>query len=493
MPAYTMLEPPKIESVLDRTIPVEMHQSQTEPKTVNPALISKTLLPKEERIEQEDDASFWQILGDDRMSTPTSSSEFEIGNGLMGDGPSILDYHMEMEHIPGFATLQPMRSAPTTSSYISNICESQAGSSLETSYAGKFDDPTAGQIEGRELSHTPESQKPLLINESPMELNSESSQPPKSVPRTSIVDRNGSPRLMAQSVKSKIAPQFDLDGEKGNEETTSDTETSISESEREFWTGPKSEGYMCTRFARDMFLEYGIEMENLTGCHLWPPHPGQKHQSSLSPEDTADGTNSEKASTTRPSSSQRTIDERALGCAPPKNHGIDQSFRTDISGSTQPASKSHQYSTTDDHDDMEWISTLQVAQKDVHHLLQQTNSVSRKFLFVTGSVLTGFSICLLSWRQKRPRSVEFWRSTERGAVGSLMIYSRRKKHECSYTGSKCKLSRNSMQIYVKTWFVDYRSLTVGYNKGQSERKGDIIGYIYYFKGDTIIRIVIGRS
>ncbi|KXG54226.1 DAHP synthetase I/KDSA [Penicillium griseofulvum] len=374
MPVYTVLEPPKIESVLDRTIPVEMHQSQTELKTVNPALISKTLLPKEEKIEQEDDASFWQILGDDRMSTPTSSSEFEIGNGLMGDGPSILDYHMEMEHIPGFATLQPMRSAPTTSSYVSNICESQAGSSLETSNAGKFDDPTAGQIEGRELSHTPESQKPLLTNVSPMELNSESSQPPKSVPKTSIVDRNGIPRLMPQSVKSMIAPQFDLDGEKGHEETTSDTETSISESEREFWTGPKSEGYMCTRFARDMFLEYGIQMENLTGGNLWPPHPGQKHQPSLSPGDTADGANSDKASTTRPSSSQRTIDERALGCAPSKNHGLDQSFRTDISGSTQPPSKSHQSSTTGDHDDMEWISNLQVAQKDAHHLLQQTNS-----------------------------------------------------------------------------------------------------------------------
>ncbi|KAJ5447254.1 DAHP synthetase I/KDSA [Penicillium cf. griseofulvum] len=374
MPIDTVLEPPKIESVMDRTIPVEMHQSQTESKTVNPALTTKTLLPKEETIGQGDDASFWQILGDDRLSTPGSSPEFETGNGLMGDGPSILDYHMEMEHILGFATLQPIRSASTTSSHVSNICESQAGSSLETSNAGKFDNLTAGQIEGRELSHTPESQKPLLTNESPMELNSTSSQPPKSVPKTSIVDSNGSPRLMPQSGKSMVAPQFDLDFEKGHEETTTDTDTSLSEYDRELWTGSKDEGFMWTRFQRDMFLEYGIQTENLARSHPWPPHPRQKHQPSLSQEDTADGANSEKASTTRPSSSQRTIDERALGGAPSKIHGLDQSFRTDTSGSTQPASKPHQSSTTGDHDDMEWISTLQVAQKDAHHLLQQTNS-----------------------------------------------------------------------------------------------------------------------
>lgn len=52
-----------------------------------------------------------------------------------------------------------------------------------------------------------------------------------------------------------------------------------------------------------------------------------------------------------------------------------------------------------------------------------------------------------------------------------MTCSRRKKHECSYTGNKCNLSRNNMQIYVKTWFVDCRSSTVGCNKGQSERRG----------------------
>ncbi|CAI7651424.1 unnamed protein product [Penicillium glandicola] len=369
----TLLDPQKVESILGRTIPVEMHQNQTEPKTVNPALIATTLSPKEEQIEQAADATFWEILGDDRLSTTASSSEFEINRGLMVDGPSILDYHMEMEHIPGFASLQPMRSAPDTSSHATNICESTVDSSSETSNVGKFDDLTAGRTEGGGSSHTPESQKPLLTNESLMELNSASPQPPKSAPKTSIVDDNGSPRLMPQSAKSMVAPQFDLDGEKDHEET-SVTNTSPSEydrSSRSISTESKYEGLMWTKFQRDMFLEYGIQTENLERSHPWPPP--KKHQPSFSQEDTADGANSGKTSTNGPSSSQRTIDERALGGSPSKNHGLDQSFRTDVSASIQPAAKPHQSSTMGDHD-MEWISTLQVAQKDAHDLLQQTNS-----------------------------------------------------------------------------------------------------------------------
>ncbi|KAJ5705321.1 hypothetical protein N7536_001010 [Penicillium majusculum] len=353
-----------------------MHQNQTEPKTVNPALIAKTLPPKEEQMQQVDDADFWKLLGDDRLSTTASSSEFESGRGLMGVGPSILDYHMEMEHIPGFATLQPMRSEPTTSSYATNLCESQADSSSEPSNVGKFDDLTAGRIEGHGSSHTPESQKPLLTNEFLMGLNSVSPEPPKSVLKTSIVDSNGSPRLMPQSAKSMVVPQLDLDGEKGHEETTSITETSLSEYDRDscsLSTESKYEGVMWTKFQRDMFLEYGIQTEKLERSHPWPPP--KKHHPSLSQEGTADGAKFEKASAIGRSSSQRTLDERALGDAPSKNHGyLDQSFRTDISASTQPAAKSHQASTVDGHDDMEWIPTLQVAQKDAHHLLQQTNS-----------------------------------------------------------------------------------------------------------------------
>ncbi|KAJ5607821.1 hypothetical protein N7537_004440 [Penicillium hordei] len=376
MPIETVLALPAIESVPGRTILIEMHQNQTEPKTVNPALIAKTLPPKEEPMQQADDAGFWKLLGDDRLTTTASSSEFESGRGLMGAGPSILDYHMEMEHIPGFATLQPMRSEPTASSHVTNLCESQADSSSEPSNVGKFDDLTAGRIDGHGSSHTPESQKRLLNNESLMELNSTSPEPPKSVPKTSIVDSNGSPRLMPQSAKSMVVPQLDLDGEKAHEETTSVTDISPSEYDGDscsLSTESKYEGVMWTKFQRDMFLEYGIQTEKLERSHQWPPL--KKHHPLFSQEDTADGAKFEKASTIGRSSSQRTLDERALGDAPSKNHGyLDQSFRTDISASTQPAGKSHQASTVDGHDDMEWISTLQVAQKDAHHLLQQTNS-----------------------------------------------------------------------------------------------------------------------
>ncbi|KAG0157186.1 hypothetical protein PDIDSM_4371 [Penicillium digitatum] len=376
VPTGVLLNPPDIDSVLDGIILLETHQDQTEPKTVNASLITKTLPPNEDQIEQADDASFWKLLGEDRLSTPAGSSELETGRGLLGDGPSILDYHMEMEHIPGFATLQPMRSEPTISSRATNICESQADSSSEPSNVGKLNDFTAGRIEGHGSGHTPESQKPLPRHQSHVELNSASPVPPKAVPKTSIVDSNGSPRLMPQLAKSMFVTQFNLDGEKSPEETTSVADTSPSEHDRDLYsisTESKYEGLMWTKFQRDMFLEYGIQMEKLERSHSWPPP--EKDNPSFSQEGTADRTKIEKPSTVGPSSSQRTLDERALGDAPSKNHGdLDQSFRTEISASTQPAAKSHQSFTVGDPDDLEWISTLQVAQKDAHHLLQQTNS-----------------------------------------------------------------------------------------------------------------------
>lgn len=374
IPASMILGLPQVECVTNKMVPVEMDQRQAEPEIVNPALVDKTLLPKIEQMELVDDAKFWESLDTDKLSAGQSSSEFDIGRGLIDNGPSILDYHMDMEYLSGFAALQPIRSGPTTSSHVTNICDSRANTSSETSNVGKVDDLAAVQLDERGFSQTPESQKPLLTDEALMKLNSQSPQHSKSVPKTSIVDSNGSPRLMPQSAKSMTA----LDGGMYDEEKTSTTDSNPSEYDRassDVFTESRFEGTVWTKFQRDMFVQYGIQMAELKKCHPWPPH--SRKPPSFSQEDTADGANFEKASTVGSSSSQETIDERALGDVPSKNHGqLDQSFRTEISGSTQPADTSHLSSTTGDHDSMDWISTLQVAQKDAHNLLHQTNSVS---------------------------------------------------------------------------------------------------------------------
>ncbi|KAJ5787675.1 DAHP synthetase I/KDSA [Penicillium paradoxum] len=364
------------ECITDRAIPVEASHPQPELKTVNPALIEKTHPQKTEQMEMTYGPPFWKSPSPIKISSGPSSLGLNAGRDLMNDGPSILDYHMDMEHIPGFAALQPTRSGLDTSSHITNICDSQANTPSETSNLERVDDLTTAQIQGQGFSQTPDSQKPLLTNEVSMKLNSQSPQPPKSIPKTSIVDKNGSPRLVPQSAKTTTAPHLALDGVKGDEGPTNVTDTSASEYDRgssDDSTESTDEGLPWTKFQRDIFLEYGIETEKLRRSQPWPPHP--RHRPSFSQEDTADGAISEKASTSEPSSSQQTIDERGLGDAPSKDYeNLDQSLRTEIPGSTESGGKSHVPSTTGDLSPMEWICTLQVAQMDAHNLLKQTNS-----------------------------------------------------------------------------------------------------------------------
>lgn len=316
--------------------------------------------------------SFLDSLGHSERSSTGYSSDMESDRGLMDDGPSILDYHMETEHLSGFAALQPIRSGPTTSSQVTKPCESQTPSSSETSALGKNIDSTAARIERRESSHTPESQKPLLPHGTAVTENcSPSPHQPKSASRTTIVDRNGSPRLLPQSAKTVLPLQVDVDREPSYEPRVTDTSPSqYGRSSSEHSTESQYEGVIWTKFQRDMFLAYGIETEKMARSLPWPPQP--KHQPSFSEDVTVDGASSDRASPMGPHSSERTIEERGLGA--PLDQQFDRSFRTEMSESAQSDMKSHRSS---DEDPMEWISTLQVAQKDAHNLLSQTNAVRR--------------------------------------------------------------------------------------------------------------------
>ncbi|KAJ5143251.1 uncharacterized protein N7515_002038 [Penicillium bovifimosum] len=360
----------KIERELDRTMPVETHQHRAEPETVNPALLHKALSPKMQDMNRTHETNL--LDSDQTKRSPTHcSSDYEIGRSLIDTGPSILDYHLEMENISGFAALQPLRSEPTTPSHVSNICESPANSSSGSPNVENLADFATSRIEERECSHTSESQKPLLRNDALIELILESPQPPKSGLKTSIVDSNGSPRLMTQSAKSMTAPRLGLKGERCDEDEASLVNASTSEYDRdlsEVSVESRYERRLWTKFQRDMFMQYGIKTTRLEKSP-WPPHPMQPP--SYSQRDTARKEASRETSLTNGgSSSQRTMDERALGGVPAREHGhLDQSFRTEMSATTENL----QRSTTDDPDPSEWISSLQVAQKDAHNLLRQTN------------------------------------------------------------------------------------------------------------------------
>lgn len=373
-----ILKKQPFDQVATKTVSVQEPHSQVHVEMINPALIESALPHNMERMKLTHGMEFWRSLDQTEIRSRQSSSEIEIGRGLTYDGPSILDYHMGMEHVSGFSALQPMRSGPNTSSHVTNICDSQANTS-ETSNKAHFEEFTTLQSQGRGFSQTPDSQKPLLANETLMKLDSHSPHPPKSMPKTSIVDRNGSPRLGPQLVKSMADPQLEVDEDKIDRKATGVAENSPGEYDRgssDASTESGSGEITCTKFQRDILLEYGIDTEKLQRSQ-WPPHSRQRL--SFSQENTADGANSEKASTIGSTSSQQMINERSLGDVTSKTHGnVDQSIHTEMLGSTQAQDRS--YHTTGDHDTMEWISTLQVAQNEAHNMLKQTNSVSRRCL-----------------------------------------------------------------------------------------------------------------
>jgi hypothetical protein len=381
-PIQAALKPAEIERVPEGRVSVGSRQHQVKSETIKPP--SPVITNKTKEAEEIDATggmatwgSFLESLGHSSRSSTEDCSDIELGRGLMDDGPSILDYHMGTEHLSGFEALQPIRSGPTTSSQLTKPCESPAPTSSDTSIAGKTIDPTAVCIEKHKSSHTPESQKPLLPNDTLTEFNYASPQHSKSISKASIVDRNGSPRLVPQSNRSTVALQLDLDGEPIYEEEARIADISPSEYDRsqsEPSTEGKYDSVIWTKFQRDMFKAYGIETDRLPKSHPWPPQT--KHQQpSFSQEETVDGANPHKGSATGPTSSQQTIEERGLGVQ--TSGKLDRSFCSEISGSAQPDMQSHRSS---DEDPMDWTSTLQAAQKDAYNLLHQTNAVSSAYL-----------------------------------------------------------------------------------------------------------------
>jgi hypothetical protein len=371
-PAYSLAEEPTRMLEVDRvqdTKPVEKRKYQA---NLDPFSELSIVQSHESKIGK-DLAQIWESLS----STHGDSSEFEVGRGLMGNQPSILDYHMEMEHLPGFAALQPNRSLPnTTSSQVTNPFPSQEDTSSVASNAQmttKIQEITTASAQGPEYTHTPESQKPLLTNEALMELDS-SPKPPKSVPKTSIVDSNGSPRLMPRQTKNADVPQLDLEDGPNHKEEIRVPDTSLSQYSRsscDLATEDTYESLVWTKFQRDMFLEYGIETEKLKQTRLDPRPMSVSHPPSLPKEGTADAVDADRAST----SSQRTIDDtKAKATASEKCGPIDRPWAHNAPKVPRPDIEPQPSTTA--RDPMEWITALGVAQKNAHDLLQETNLVS---------------------------------------------------------------------------------------------------------------------
>ncbi|KAJ6008839.1 hypothetical protein N7522_003855 [Penicillium canescens] len=373
-PAYSLAEEPmrmlEVDRVQDDTKPVEKRKYQANLDPFSELSIVQSHESKIENAQQTGLTQIWESLS----STHGDSSEFEVGRGLVGDQPSILDYHMEMEHLPGFAALQPNRFLPNTSSQVTKPFLSQEDTSSEVSNAkitAEIQEITTASAQGHEYTHTPESQKPLLTNVALMELDS-SPKPPKSVPKTSIVDSNGSPRLMPRQTKNADVPQLELeDGPDHKEEirVPDTSQSQYSHSSCDLATEDTYESLVWTKYQRDMFLEYGIETERLKQTRLDPRPMSVSHPPSLPQEGTADAVDTDRALTSSP----RTInDKKAKATASEKCGPIDRLWAHNAPELPRPDIEPQPSTTA--RDPMEWITALGVAQKNAHDLLHETNS-----------------------------------------------------------------------------------------------------------------------
>jgi hypothetical protein len=356
----------------DDTKPAEKPEDQAKPDPAGAISIDKSYQHEPEITQQTDLTQLCESLS----STNGDSSDFEVGRGLVGDQPSILDYHMETEHLSGFAALQPIRSQHSTSTQATDRFPSQGDTS-----SGASDEETAAKIrkvttesaQGREHTHTPESQKHLLTNEALMELDS-SEKPPKSLPKTSIVDSNGSPRLIPKKTKNADVPQLDLEDDPVHREEIRVTDTSRSQYSRsscDLSTEDTYDSVVWTKYQRDMFLEYGIDTDKLKQTRLDPrPMPVSRYPLSAFPKGTTDAIDADRAS----SSSQRTTRDK-MNSTEPENPGpIDRGWGQETP--TLPGPDKESQPSTAAHDSMEWITALQVAQNHAQDLLHETNSVS---------------------------------------------------------------------------------------------------------------------
>ncbi|KAJ5115318.1 hypothetical protein NUU61_001077 [Penicillium alfredii] len=222
--------------------------------------------------------------------------------------------------------------------------------------------------------HTPESQKPLLAETTTMKTNDSCLKAPRTVPRNSIVDYNGSPRLA-------FPPHLEAD-RAHSEIDTSSSEYNGSPDGSSPRKSTESD-LMWTKFQRDMFLEYGIDTQDMKHNEPRPWHKNPEHEAPLSSNSTstgkttsAVGLNHEKTSVAAPVSSQRTIEGKHAEPEEMPAPEVSTMASTEVPAPDRPQLGPRYSSSGEISDPLEWITTLQAAQKNAHATLLETNQLA---------------------------------------------------------------------------------------------------------------------
>lgn len=278
---------------------------------------------------------------------------------------------------------------------------SKADISSQTSSAAKTDRQDTLLTHDNQSQNTPESEKPLLAKETPLEFI------PLSMPRSIIVDHNGSPRITTNGNKNMFQMQSPLEGDQMWSTEMADASSSDygqnSDMDSPGYT-PESQR-TWSKFHRDIVAEYGIDTEQLIregdrpislkkvfesdtatcGTSLddrqhtkklletrLTTTPRRENDTAAEPRARI---HHDKASATAATASPGPIDEVGLGIRQHADDRREDTLPSRTSDPSQPTLEPHPLLVQDDANGMEWISALQTAQRSAHDLLLETNQV----------------------------------------------------------------------------------------------------------------------
>ncbi|KAJ5290669.1 uncharacterized protein N7443_010922 [Penicillium atrosanguineum] len=282
----------------------------------------------------------------------------------------------------------------------SQFTGSKADTLSQSSSAAKADRQATFTIHENQSQNTPESEKPLLTKETPLESR------PRWIPRSILVDRNGSPRLANQGDKNIQTP-FLIDERMGSIDLTgvSSSSSDYDQSSEMYSPGYTPESQRTwSKFHRDMVAEFGINTEQLLHDGDRPTSLSKAFVSETARCGTShtDRQYTEKLLETRPMITPQRADDTSAGTRTYIDHErtstIAATFSTDstdevglcgrdrahdrlgdpslsrTSGPSYPGLEPSRSLVQDDANGVEWISALQTAQRSAHDLLQQLST-----------------------------------------------------------------------------------------------------------------------
>jgi hypothetical protein len=310
------------------------------------------------------------------------------GDGDDAENPMVIPDDSSVEHTCDAIEMGPMQ-LPHTAQANPQASPKRLEDELETSSLNSEiplpDGITMLPVQGSESEHTPESQKPLLSVHTrlqqiaPLTL-------PKSITRSSIVDRNGSPRLVPQTDMKTRKSRLNIDHFLLQNIKVADSSSSEYDGDSDGYYPERKyqSGGGCSKYQRDMFLEYGIEPKELTtemtGRALFGDavkvSPRADQMSKATSEDDTKLPRKDKPGNYNLVGSGVTRNDRASGIPSRSIPRPIDDQRMEASRDAHNFEKRLSTMMQGDLNNMDWITDLQAAQRSAHNLLLETNQVS---------------------------------------------------------------------------------------------------------------------